>query len=208
MKMTGNARSIARWRTRTAAAALGWLIGAAVWAQTAPTPISTPTTESMIEQLKAKASSAGAASDGAAQPPRRTRSLAGVRNLTVEGATAQEVAATPERPSLSLQIQFDFDSVRVKTESQTALANLAAALQSKELLSAKFAIEGHTDAKGKSDYNQRLSQLRADAVREYLISQGVDGVRLASSGKGASDPANAADPLAAENRRVKIVNLQ
>jgi outer membrane protein OmpA-like peptidoglycan-associated protein len=187
--------------------ALSTLVGTAVvtaaWGQT-------PTTEAMIEQLKMKPSPA-ATVDSGTQPMRRTRSLSGTRNLTVDSAIEQETAAThaaQERPSLSLLIQFDFDSARVKAESQASLANLATALLSKELLGAKFAIEGHTDAKGRQDYNQRLSQLRADAVREFLVSKGVEGVRLASSGKGSSDPTNVADPQAAENRRVKIVNLQ
>ena len=168
-----------------------------------------PSAEAMIEQLKAVAP--------------RTRGLSGVRNLTVDTATAKEVAATnagvvpavgsaaapaAERPSLSLQIQFDFNSATIKSESQQALSNLAVALQSKELMEAKFAVEGHTDAKGRADYNQRLSQHRADAVREFLIGKGVDGVRLSAAGKGATEPSNKDDPLAAENRRVKIVNLQ
>jgi outer membrane protein OmpA-like peptidoglycan-associated protein len=160
-----------------------------------------PTAEQMIEQLKAKPAST------AYPAAARTRSLSGVRNLTVDAATAQEVVAT-EKASLSLQIQFDFNSASVKIESKESLANLAAAMQSKDLLEAKFVIEGHTDAKGKADYNQRLSQHRADSVREFLVSKGVDGTRLSSAGKGSSDPANTTDPLAAENRRVKIVNLQ
>jgi OmpA-OmpF porin, OOP family len=161
----------------------------------------TPSLQSMIEQLKAKPAS----SDNTAVP--RTRSLGTVRNLTVDVATAQEVAVA-EKASLSLQIQFDFNSANVKAESKDALSNLAAAMQSKDLAEAKFVIEGHTDAKGKQDYNQRLSQHRADSVREFLVSKGVDGVRLSTAGKGSSDPANTADPLSAENRRVKIVNLQ
>jgi outer membrane protein OmpA-like peptidoglycan-associated protein len=177
-----------------------------------------PTAAQMIEQLKAKPASATSAPDGATTPPPRTRSLGAVRNLTVEAATQQEVAAAAvttaavatvvEKASLSLQIQFDFNSASVKTESKESLANLATAMQSKDLLEAKFVIEGHTDAKGKQDYNQRLSQHRADSVREFLVSKGVDGVRLSTAGKGSSDPANTADPLSAENRRVKIVNLQ
>ncbi len=104
-------------------------------------------------------------------------------------------------------IQFDFDSARVKPESQQALANLADAVQSPELGSAKFAIEGHTDAKGRADYNLKLSQQRADAVVALLVSRGVQAARLVATGKGSGEPANAADPLAAENRRVRIVNL-
>jgi OmpA-OmpF porin, OOP family len=162
----------------------------------------TPSLESMIEQLKTKPENAVAP---------RTRSL---RNLAVNVATSQEVAAervsqpSAERASLSLQIQFDFNSATVKPESKGALFNLANAMLSRDLMENKFLIEGHSDAKGKQDYNQRLSQQRADSVREILIGKGVDGTRLSATGKGSSDPANTGDPQAAENRRVKIVNLQ
>ena len=148
----------------------------------------------MIEQLKVPAT----------QPAARTRSL---RNLGVEAVDAGG-PSTPARPSLSLQILFDLNSARVHAQSQQALRNLAQALQSPDLRATKFAVEGHTDAKGRADYNQRLSALRADAVRDYLAQQGVDASRLMPSGKGASDLANTADPLAAENRRVRIVNLE
>ena len=111
------------------------------------------------------------------------------------------------RPSLSLLIQFDFNSARVRPESQQALANLSQALQSPELVSSRFAVEGHTDAKGGKDYNQKLSQLRAQAVSDFLKVQGVVESRLVAAGKGASELANSTDPLAAENRRVRIVNL-
>ena len=146
----------------------------------------TPSAADMVEQLKT-------------QPP-RTRSL---RNLTVEAADATPAA----RPSLSLLIQFDFNSAKVKPESQQALSNLAQALQSKELADSKFAVEGHTDAKGRADYNLKLSQQRADAVRAFLANNGVVDARLQAVGKGSTELANATDPLAAENRRVRIVNL-
>ena len=111
-------------------------------------------------------------------------------------------------PSLSLLIQFDFDSTRIKPESLPALTNLAQAMKSDKLATARFAIEGHTDAKGGAAYNLKLSEQRAQAVRALLKAQGVDESRLAAAGKGASEPANPADPNAAENRRVRIVNLE
>lgn len=148
----------------------------------------TPSAADMVEQLKT-------------QPP-RTRSL---RNLTIESAAPEGSVAV--KPSLSLLIQFDFNSARVKPESQQALSNLAQALQSKELLESKFAVEGHTDAKGRADYNLKLSQQRADAVRAFLAGNGVQDSRLAAVGKGSTELANAGDPQAAENRRVRIVNL-
>ena len=118
-----------------------------------------------------------------------------------------ELAQPAVRPSLSLLIQFDFNSARVRPESQQALANLSVALQSPELRNSTFALEGHTDAKGSADYNVRLSALRAQAVRDYLMGRGVEQVRLQASGKGASELANVEQPFAPENRRVRIVNL-
>lgn len=160
----------------------------AVLLQTPLLAQTTPSALEMVEQLKT-------------QPP-RTRSM---RNLTIESAAPEGAVAS--KPSLSLLIQFDFNSAKVKPESQQALSNLAQALQSKELQDAKFAVEGHTDAKGRADYNLKLSQQRADAVRAYLASNGVVAARLQAVGKGATELANAADPQAAENRRVRIVNL-
>lgn len=164
--------------------------------------VTAPSTEQMIQQLRT---------------PPRTRSL---RNLTVEavpaeaaasGATAGNTAAAPapaqERPSLSLSIQFDFDSSRIRPESMAPLGNLAAALASDALLRSRFVIEGHTDAKGNADYNRKLSDARAKAVKDLLVSKGIAPDRLDAIGKGSSEPINPQTPLAAENRRVKIVNL-
>lgn len=150
---------------------------------------STPTAAEMMEQLKV--------------PPFPAPHTRGRRNLTVEAADTTPTA----RSSLSLLIEFDFNSAKVKSESQQALSNLAQALQSKELDESKFAVEGHTDAKGRAYYNLKLSQQRADAVRAFLTSNGVADNRLQSIGKGFGDLANTADPLAAENRRVRIINL-
>ena len=164
-----------------------------------------PTPQQMIEQLK--------------NP--RTRSL---RNLSVEGAPAPDSAQAGQspdnkgtdsatstapalRPALSLLIQFDFNSARVRPESQQALGNLSQALQSTELAGSKFAVEGHTDGRGSADYNQKLSQQRAVAVRDFLKTRGVDEDRLLAAGKGATELANSAEPFAPENRRVRIVNL-
>jgi outer membrane protein OmpA-like peptidoglycan-associated protein len=106
-----------------------------------------------------------------------------------------------------LLIQFDFNSARVRPESQQALANLSQALLSAELQGSSFAVEGHTDAKGSADYNLKLSQQRALAVRDYLKTKGVAESRLQAAGKGSSELANSEQPFAAENRRVRIVNL-
>ena len=184
------------WLAASLACAVCISFSPGAWGQAA-----TPSTDQMIEQLKAP----------------RTRGLQ--RNLQVEAAGAQPGATSADASSpaavanavspasLSLLIQFDFNSARVRPESQQALGNLAQALQSPELKGSKFAVEGHTDAKGSADYNRKLSEQRALAVREFLRIQGVGETRLIAAGKGSSDLANPADPLAAENRRVRIVNL-
>lgn len=115
--------------------------------------------------------------------------------------------ATPVAPSVSLAIQFEYNSAQVSPASHQTLQQLAQALQSAELLAYRFRIEGHTDAKGMATYNRKLSQSRADEVRRVLMTLGVAGERLTSVGFGASQLALPSQPYAAENRRVRIVNL-
>jgi outer membrane protein OmpA-like peptidoglycan-associated protein len=158
-----------------------------------------PSPEQIVEQLKTAP---------------QTRSLRNLKVTPVPAAqangapasSAEELQSAPPRPSLSLNIQFDFDSARIRPESLVVLGNLAAALASPALQASPFLIEGHTDAKGAADYNRKLSAQRAQAVKDLLVAKGIAARRLESVGKGSSEPANAAAPLAAENRRVKIVN--
>ncbi|MGE3669523.1 MAG: OmpA family protein [Polyangiaceae bacterium] len=71
----------------------------------------------------------------------------------------------------------------------------------------KFIVEGHTDSRGGDEYNQRLSQSRADAVRNYLISRGIDPQQVVAKGFGSSQSVadNASAEGRANNRRVEIV---
>jgi outer membrane protein OmpA-like peptidoglycan-associated protein len=119
-----------------------------------------------------------------------------------------QAAATEAAPSLSLAIQFDLNSARVRPESGAVLGNLVAAMLSAELRHNRFLIEGHTDARGNPGANKLLSQHRADEVRLYLVALGVHPSRLKAVGKGSSEPANPRDPLAGDNRRVRVVTLE
>ena len=65
-------------------------------------------------------------------------------------------------------------------------------------------IEGHADASGSTEFNQVLSRRRAEAVKSYLVALGAEPAMLATDGAGAKELKNAADPFAAENRRVEI----
>lgn len=124
-----------------------------------------------------------------------------------EPAASEPAPAAGPPPSLALDIRFEPNSAQVRPESGALLGNLVAALQSPELKGLRFAIEGHADARGAAAQNQRLSQERADEVRLYLVALGVHPSRLKAVGKGSSQLANAADPAAAENRRVRVVTL-
>ena len=159
-------------------------------------PGASPNTQQMIEALKP-----------------RTR---GLRNLVVgeaaASAAAGEVAASAAMPaappSLSMAIRFDFDSAHLRPEGAAVLDRLASALQTPDLKGSRYRIEGHTDAKGDAAYNLRLSQQRADEVRRFLVAHGVSLPRLSAVGRGAQEPANPLLPLGAENRRVRIVNVE
>jgi outer membrane protein OmpA-like peptidoglycan-associated protein len=72
----------------------------------------------------------------------------------------------------------------------------------------RFRVEGHADPRGSHERNLVLSQGRAEAVCEYLVSNhGISRARLVSEGKGDKEPMNRENIAAPENRRVTIVNL-
>jgi len=111
-------------------------------------------------------------------------------------------------PAVALAVNFGFNSATLTPESQELLNQLAVAMQSPALQHYRFQLEGHTDSKGSAAYNMKLSQRRAQAVRDYLSrEEKVPATRLSAVGKGASDPLDPAHPEAGINRRVQIVNL-
>jgi len=110
--------------------------------------------------------------------------------------------------TISLQVQFDVNSYGLKKEGYKTLKAMAKAMTSPRLNNCKFLIEGHTDASGNADYNRSLSEKRAETVKTFLTYNEIDEGILATRGMGEDSPLNAANPYAAENRRVqfKIVN--
>lgn len=69
----------------------------------------------------------------------------------------------------------------------------------------KLRIEGHTSAEGDADFNQKLSEQRAQAAVDFLVNnEGVDASHLVAAGFGSSKLKNTADPMAAENRRTEF----
>jgi OOP family OmpA-OmpF porin len=101
-------------------------------------------------------------------------------------------------------INFDFDQADIKPQYAANLNKVADCF--KQYPNISFEIQGHTDSKGTTEYNQKLSERRANAVMEYLILRGAARDRLKAVGYGASDPvaSNNTDEGRAQNRRVQI----
>lgn len=117
-----------------------------------------------------------------------------------------EIAA--KRPKVDVEINFDFNSAELTPRAEPQLNNLGKALTSTELQGAVVMLGGHTDAKGTDDYNQKLSERRAETVKRFLVdSYKISPDLLVTSGYGKDGLKNSADPYAAENRRVEIVNV-
>ena len=106
-------------------------------------------------------------------------------------------------------IYFESDSAPLTAEGRTLLTNAAGALKDDSLEPFRFRIEGHTDSVGGQDYNQALSVRRAEAVRNFLIEQGVSAERLQAVGEGEGAPvaSNDSGDGRQRNRRVEFVNL-
>ncbi len=125
----------------------------------------------------------------------------------VERKKIVEIAEKAELPRLDFAIQFGFDSADIDQSSYPTLDNLAIALKSDGLSDAKFLINGHTDSKGSDEYNLKLSQLRANSVVEYLVSQhDIEPSRFKAIGFGETALKDVNDGEAAANRRVEIIN--
>ena len=118
--------------------------------------------------------------------------------------------AIVERVGEGLQVTFasgllfDFDSDVLRAEARNNLATFAQSLD--KYPNTEILIVGHTDSKGTDTYNQSLSARRASAAQSYLVSRGVAGARLRSTGRGESEPiaTNDTDAGRQQNRRVEV----
>jgi len=102
-------------------------------------------------------------------------------------------------------VLFDTGKYTLKTETQISLAKVSGILQAYPGL--KLQVEGYTDSVGGDEYNQKLSENRADAVRNFLLTQGVQEVNITAMGYGKAKPVadNATAQGRAQNRRVQLV---
>ena len=129
-------------------------------------------------------------------------------------APTPEPAAPAEKviDRLTVHVNFDFDKSTVRKADEAELQKAIDFVR--KYPDAKVELDGYTDSKGTEQYNQKLSERRAEAVRQYLIKEGaVDEARISVKGYGESNPIapnktkNGKDnPKGrAENRRVEIL---
>jgi len=126
--------------------------------------------------------------------------------LAVPRGTRIEASAPP---TVRLPIFFEFNSATLAPDGRALLDKVGAALSSDELATFRFSVEGHTDSVGSDAYNKSLSMQRAEAVKTYLLAQGVPSDRLQIVGRGESSPVagNDTEDGRRRNRRVELINL-
>lgn len=106
--------------------------------------------------------------------------------------------------SFDTGLLYDFDSAALRPEAKENLRQLAEIMGEDD--NTELLIVGHTDSVGEAQYNQNLSERRADSAADYIISQGIGAVRVDTEGRGESEPIADNDTEAGrqENRRVEV----
>lgn len=101
-------------------------------------------------------------------------------------------------------ILFDFDSDGLRQAARSNLSEFAESM--KEFEETNILVVGHTDAKGSEEYNQRLSDRRAESATEFLVEQDMRADRITSVGRGETEPvaSNETEEGRQQNRRVEV----
>lgn len=148
----------------------------------------------------------------ASPPPQAAPSLAPAPAPVVAAPVAAPVVAAAPLPrrtvslTLGADASFDTGKADLKPEGRAKLDDVAAKLKQPGVQIDSMTITGHTDSVGNPKSNQTLSERRAEAVKTYLVSQGVDGSKIKTVGRGQTQPVsdNKTTQGRAKNRRVEL----
>jgi outer membrane protein OmpA-like peptidoglycan-associated protein len=133
--------------------------------------------------------------------------LGRLRSMTYDNGK-YSVAGTETKPHINLELYFDFNSAAITPRAEGQLRELGEALSDPKLKDSTISVNGFTDAVGSDAFNKRLSERRAVAIKGYLVETfNLPASGLKTVGYGKARLKNSADPNAAENRRVEVVNL-
>lgn len=120
---------------------------------------------------------------------------------------ARAVTTRSKRPNIPVIIEFELNRADIRPESKKKLDRLIQFFKRDKINTMKFEIQGHTCARGTAQYNQVLSNERANAVKRYLIDKGLDKTRLEAVGYGETKLKDPAFPESASNRRVEFKEI-
>ncbi len=130
----------------------------------------------------------------------------GLPEIAIDSRIKDCKCPSAENMIVSLNVRFDTGKAVVKDKYNNDIKTVATLMKADP--SVKVVIEGYTDNVGNDEYNQKLSEKRAKAVRQYLISKfGVDGSRLTAVGHGKAKPiaSNDTEEGRLKNRRVQAL---
>jgi outer membrane protein OmpA-like peptidoglycan-associated protein len=130
------------------------------------------------------------------------------RDSIITSTKAGEITHEPfVLETITLHFNFEFNSSELDETSTQYLDDLKDALLQNEHLKVK--LTGHTDNIGTAKFNHRLSLHRANSIKEYLVSKGIDAGRIETVGKGLTEPLNdnKTEEDRAKNRRVELTIL-
>lgn len=197
-----------RVRAAAALSAIGLLLALQNGSALGQSP-QVPTAESLIEALQSKGPTRGVAQSVASSDLIKALKAKSSRGLSITEEEREQLSeVTKSLPAEDMDIPFDLNSSTINHRARPAVEALGRALQDAKLKGSSFIVAGHTDATGSTKYNQRLSERRAKAVRDMLVSEfNVSNEQLIAVGYGPQKPKVSTDPYAGENRRVQIVNL-
>lgn len=138
------------------------------------------------------------------------QSVRGRATRSLSSTEREEIATiVQDKPKIDLEINFDYNSADISAKSLPSVQALGRALTNQDLKGSTFVVAGHTDAAGGEDYNQGLSERRADAIKRYLVDKyGINGTDLVTVGYGKSKLKDPSHPMADVNRRVQVVNME
>jgi outer membrane protein OmpA-like peptidoglycan-associated protein len=144
---------------------------------------------------------------------RETIFINSVRNRPTRSLSSDEreqlQSLTVDKPTINLEINFDYNSASISEGSMSAVQHLGEALSDPQLRGSTFTVSGFTDAKGSEAYNQGLSERRADTIKKVLIEKyHIPAGDLITAGYGKTHLKDEANPESPANRRVQVLNTE
>ena len=202
-----------RWQKFACALASLVLAGGIMLSATVPSRAQRPTEDQILNALKPAPNSKtrGLTTEQSRQSAEEQRFINTIRSIKTRQLTLDERQKVSDiaksKPSIDLEVYFAYNSSAISPRAKPDLMALGRALTSPDLKGGVFLVGGHTDSRGSDQFNQKLSELRAAAVKRFLKEQfDIPDDTLVTAGYGKRQLKSSSGPFSPENRRVQIVN--